>query len=90
MAKASMLHIRLDDETKKLATQALSGMGLSVSEAVRVFLTRVVADQALPFALRTPNAETRAAMAEARQIAGAGQARFATAQGLLNDLENAR
>ena len=36
-------------------------MGLSVSEAVRLFLGRVVIDQALPLEMKVPNAETRAA-----------------------------
>lgn len=45
---------------------------------------RVVADQQLPFDLRAPNAETRAAMQEARAMR---KARFATADDLLHDLE---
>ena len=44
---------------------ALEAMGLSMSEAVRIFLRRVAADQAFPLELKVPNAETRAAMAEA-------------------------
>jgi len=59
-------------------------MGLSVSDAVRVFLMRLVAEQQLPFALKAPNADTRAAMEEARTI---GQARFASAKALMGDLE---
>jgi DNA-damage-inducible protein J len=51
-------------------------MGLSVSDAVRVFLMRVVADKQLPFALKVPNAETRAAMAESDEIARTRRARF--------------
>jgi DNA-damage-inducible protein J len=39
-------------------------MGLAVSDAVRGFLTRVVADQGIPFALQVPNAETREAMVD--------------------------
>ena len=41
-------------------------MGLSVSDAVRVLLTRVAAEKALPFELRVPNAASAAAMKEAR------------------------
>jgi DNA-damage-inducible protein J len=39
-------------------------MGLSVSDAIRLLLTRVAAEKALPFELKIPNAETRAAMEE--------------------------
>ena len=45
-ARTSMLHVRIDGETKEQATEALEAMGLSVSDAVRLFLKRVVADQA--------------------------------------------
>ena len=62
--QTSMLHVRVDDETKALATEALSAIGMSVSDAVRLFLRRVVADQAFPLELKVPNAETRKAMEE--------------------------
>ena len=88
--QSSMLHVRLDDETKAQATQALAEMGLSVSEAVRLFLRRVVADQAFPLELKVPNAQTRAAMAEADKIARPRRARFATAGELFADLEKNR
>jgi len=81
-ARTSMLHVRVDDETKEQATAALGAMGLSVSEAVRLFLRRVVADQAFPLELKAPNAETRAAMAQAEEIARTRRARFATADEL--------
>ena len=67
-AHTSMLHVRVDDKTKEQATAALGAMGLSISDAVRLFLRRVVADQAFPLELRVPNAETRSAMAEAEEI----------------------
>ena len=38
----SMLHIRVDDDIKEQATEALTAMGLSMSDAVRLFLRRVV------------------------------------------------
>jgi DNA-damage-inducible protein J len=86
-ARTSMLHVRVDDETKEQATAALDAMGLSVSDAVRLFLRRVVADQAFPLELKIPNAETRAAIAEAGEIARTRRARFATADELFADLE---
>lgn len=88
--QSSMLHVRVDDETKAQATQALAEMGLSVSDAVRLFLRRVVTDQAFPIELKVPNTKTRAAMAEADKIARARRARFATADELFADLEKNR
>lgn len=64
-------------------------MGLTVSDAVRVFLTRVVADKELPFALKAPNETSRLAIAEADQMVQSRRARFATADALLNGLEEA-
>jgi len=87
MATTSMVHIRVDDEIKAQATETLAAMGLSVSEAVRLFLVRVVADQALPFELKVPNARTRRAMAEANEIVRSRRARFATADELFANLK---
>ena len=51
---------------------------------------RVVAEKQLPFALKVPNAETRAAMDEADAIVRTRRARFTKAADLLNDLEKNR
>lgn len=77
---SSMLHVRINDDTKALATEALAAMGLSVSEAVRLFLRRVVIDQGLSLEMKVPNAETRAAMEESRALLAARRARFALAE----------
>jgi DNA-damage-inducible protein J len=79
MTTTTTVHIRVDEQMKAQAAEALAAMGLSVSDAVRVFLMRVAAEKQLPFALKAPNAETRIAMAEADTIASKRRARFATA-----------
>lgn len=86
MPDTTMVHVRVDEHIKAQAQEALAAMGLSVSEAVRVFLTRVVAEQRLPFELTVPNAATRAAMAEADAMARARRARFQRADELLDNL----
>lgn len=83
----SMLHIRVDEDTKAQAGAAFDAMGMSMSEAVRIFLRRVARDQAFPLELKVPNAKTQAAMAEAEQIAQARKARFKSADDLFDDLE---
>ena len=90
MAQSSMLHIRVDDEVKTQATEALAAMGLSMSDAVRILLKRVVNDQAFPLELKVPNAETRAAMEEARAMMKARQARFESTDALFDELEKTR
>ena len=89
MAHSTMLHVRVDDEVKAQASEALAAMGLSVSDAVRILLKRVVNDQAFPLELKVPNAQTRAAMEEARTMAKSRAARFDTAASLLDALEKA-
>ena len=84
-----MVHVRVDENVKAQAAETLASMGLTVSDAIRVFLTRVVADKELPFAIKAPNAASRAAMAEASEIIKSRRARFATSGALMNDLEEA-
>ena len=86
-AQTSMLHIRVDDDIKDQAAVALTAMGLSVSDAVRLFLRRVVIDQAFPLELKVPNAETQAAMEESRAMMAGRRSRFAIADELFADLE---
>lgn len=66
MAATEMVHVRIDKRIKMKAAKTLASMGLSVSDAVRVLLTRVAAEKALPFEVKIPNAATRAAIQEAR------------------------
>ncbi len=47
----------------------------------------IAADRTFPPELKTPNAETRAAMAEAEEIVKAGRARFASAEAMFTELE---
>lgn len=49
--QTSMIHVRVDDKLKADATNALSGVGLTLSDAVRILLTRVTAEGGLPAGL---------------------------------------
>jgi DNA-damage-inducible protein J len=81
-----MLHVRMDEEIKAQASEALAAMGLSASDAVRLLFHRIVADQAFPLELKVPNRVTREAMAEADEILRSGKARFESGDQLLDDL----
>ncbi len=63
---------------------------MSVSDGVRIFLKRVVADKQLPFELKGPNATTRRAMGEADEIVCSKRARFQKGSELVGDLEKGR
>lgn len=50
-AQTSMLHVRVDDRLKAEATERLASFGLTVSDAVRILLTRVAKEGGLPAGL---------------------------------------
>jgi DNA-damage-inducible protein J len=54
----TMVHVRVDEKTKQRAAETLAGMGISVSDAVRMLLVRVAAEKALPFEVKVPNLTT--------------------------------
>ena len=83
MPATEMVHVRVDRRIKEKAAKTLSAMGLSVSDAVRVLLTRVAVEKALPFEVKVPNATTAAAMREARK---GGLASFSSVADLLDNL----
>ena len=87
--RSSMLHVRMDTEMKQKATTALAAMGMTASEAVRLFFHRIAVDQAFPLELKVPNTQTRRAMAESEQMMRAGTARFASADEMFAELEEA-
>ena len=57
MAANAVVRARISEQVKEEATEVLADMGLSVSDAVRIMLTKVAKERALPFDL-TPNALT--------------------------------
>jgi DNA-damage-inducible protein J len=83
MAATEMVHVRVEKRIKTQAAKTLAAMGLSVSDAVRVLLTRVAAEKALPFEVRVPNTKTAAAMREARK---GGLPSFKSVSDLMTDL----
>ena len=83
MAANALVQTRINGAVKAEAAAVLAAMGLTVSDAVRLLLTRVAHDKALPFEPLRPNAETIAAMEEAR---AGGLERFASVEALLADL----
>nr|VFJ99759.1 MAG: DNA-damage-inducible protein J [Candidatus Kentron sp. H]VFJ99838.1 MAG: DNA-damage-inducible protein J [Candidatus Kentron sp. H]VFK04278.1 MAG: DNA-damage-inducible protein J [Candidatus Kentron sp. H] len=55
----TVVHTRVDAETKTQAMEVLAGMGLSLSDAIRLFLGRVASEKAFPFSVEEPNRLTR-------------------------------
>ena len=83
MPHSQLVQARVNREVKEEAAVVLAAMGLTVSDAVRLLLTRVAHEKALPFAPLVPNAATIAAMKEART---GSLPQFEDVQGLFDDL----
>ncbi len=83
MPYSQLVQAHVDREVTEEAAVVLAAMGLTVSDAVRLLLTRVAREKALPFAPLVPNAPTIAAMKEAR---AGNLPQFEDVQSLLDDL----
>ncbi len=70
MPTNALVQTRIDGEIKEEAAAVLSSIGLTVSDAVRMLLTRVAQEKALPFTPVEPSAKTLAAVREARARKG--------------------
>jgi DNA-damage-inducible protein J len=79
----TMVHVRVDEKVKRDAAKTLAGMGISVSDAVRMLLVRVASERALPFEIKVPNARTIRAMQAADR--GEGK-RYKSSSVLFKDL----
>jgi DNA-damage-inducible protein J len=77
---------RIDSATKERAAEALAAMGLSISDAIRLLMLRVVDERRLPFEVKAPNATTRRAIAELEARKGK---RFTSTAALMADLNAA-
>jgi DNA-damage-inducible protein J len=83
MAIDTVVRARIDGQVKQQATEVLGKMGLSVSDAIRLLMIRIAKEKALPFDVKVPNAETRAAIRELQDDDGK---RFKTVTALMANL----
>jgi DNA-damage-inducible protein J len=67
-AKTQMIHARIEPKLKKSAERIFSDLGLSTTEAIRLFLRQVELHKGLPFPVAVPNQTTIEAMKEANNI----------------------
>jgi DNA-damage-inducible protein J len=67
MTANTVVRARIDERVKKEASAVLAAMGLTVSDAFRLLLTKIAQEKALPFEPLVPNTETIEAMKAARR-----------------------
>ena len=91
MAKTATLNIRTDPIVKAQAEQIYQGFGITLTDAVNIFLRKSIMEGGLPFEMREPkpNATLRAAMQETEDIlAGRVQTKhYANARALFDALD---
>lgn len=83
MPANALVQARIDKDIKEEAAAVLEAIGLTVSDAVRMLLTKVAHDKVLPFEPLTPRERTIAALLESRR---GGMARFDSVEALMADL----
>lgn len=91
MAKTENLSIRIEPEIKKEAEATLDYLGLTMAEAVKIFLKQVIMTDSIPFDIKVPryNKETLEAIKEAKEISNNSNAKtYATVKELMEDLDD--
>jgi len=87
---STFVRARVDEKVRDEAAEVLAEFGLTVSDVVRMTLTRVAKDRAVPLELKLPNKETQAAMRESRAIMKKRAARFRHAADVFRALDGRR
>ncbi|MDO1581434.1 type II toxin-antitoxin system RelB/DinJ family antitoxin [Rhizobium oryzicola] len=90
MAANAYVRARIEPSVKESATLVLDSLGLTPSDVIRMVMTRIAHDKALPIELTRPNAKTIAAMEEARAIKAGHGKTFETADELFSSLEGGK
>jgi DNA-damage-inducible protein J len=79
--KSAAVHSRIEPEIKRQAEDILNRLGLSPTEAIRMFYTQITLRNGLPFEVSIPNEETKQALEDSRS--GRNLERFESADELL-------
>lgn len=67
MAKTDTIRARVEPELKRDAEAVFSTLGLTATEAIRLFYKQVTLQHGLPFSVKVPNAETHEALRQAAE-----------------------
>ena len=83
MSASRMVQARVPSDIQDIASKVIQASGLTVSDVIRVLMTRIAQDKVIPTELFKPNAETLEAFAE---VDRGGTKRFASVEALYVDL----
>lgn len=85
MAKGTFVQARIDPNIKAQARSVLDKLGISMSEAIGVYIRQIVLQQGIPFELKLPNQTTLQAV---KQLESDKGVTFDNADELFRDLES--
>ena len=85
MASGVSIQARIDPQIKEEARGVLDELGMSMSEAIVVYLKQIILRRGIPFELKLPNKTTLQAVEQLESDKGVT---FDNAEELLKDLEN--
>ena len=67
MAQDSVVRARIDEKTKRQAERVFAACGMTLSDAIRIMLTKTAKEKEIPFSIHTPNAKTIRAIKDAQK-----------------------
>jgi DNA-damage-inducible protein J len=67
MSKTAIVHARIEPQTKKKAETVLNRLGMSPTEAIRLFYHQICLHDGIPFEVRIPNKKTRDVLLKSRR-----------------------
>lgn len=82
--KNTAIRIRINQEIKDSADDILHSMGMTMSQAINIYLAQIITNRSIPFNIEAPNKETTKAITEAR--AGKGLIKSKDISALFNEL----
>lgn len=86
MANGATIHTRIDINTKKRAKGILDTLGISMSEAITMYLRKIVLERGIPFEIKIPNELTAKTLEKAE--AGEDVVEFSNVDELLEELKS--
>ena len=84
MAKTAFIRARIEPELKDHVEKILEKLGLTQTDAIKIFYKQIELYHGLPFEVKIPNANTKKAIKESME--GKNQERFGSADELFDDL----
>jgi len=86
MSKSGTVQVRMPEDLKNEVNSILDTLGLTASEAIKLYYKQIALNHGLPFDVKIPNAETAEAISEAKT--GKGLKKYADADELFKDLNS--